>query len=468
MGISGGADSTALLVALAELPSSVRPRLVAAHLDHGLRPADGAADAQMARALAARYQVPFHAGRAPVDPAARTSIEAAARNCRYAFLADTARRYGCVRIAVGHHRDDQLETVLFRLLRGSGAAGLGGFAPRAPGPWAPAGDGHTERWDAPGSECASGLASSQGVYGVNAELQLVRPLFFATRDDVLAFLHARGLTWREDPSNTDQRFVRNRLRLRVLPTIQDVLGPGAAAGISRAADNLRDDAAALRYFAGEAVARRMSGHSLSVEGWRDMERPVRLALLRAWWEAVGGGLSPHRDHLIQIDRLPEGGELALPGGLRVRRRGANLVREMAASPSGVPAGWTGTLPVPGALVLAGVGRVTAGLAERSAITATGWGDGRSRAVGDAATIARPLRLRSARPGERIAVLGAQGRRSVRGLLASTGVSPECRGYPFVLEDAAGTVLWVVGARQTPALRLQPGTREALVLRWEPA
>jgi tRNA(Ile)-lysidine synthase len=184
---SGGADSTALAAALARRARSGGPPVVAAHLDHGLD-AESAARAAAAEAAARRLGLPFVAERRPPQPGERRAAgpEAAARRRRYRFLVEVARRHVAAWVATAHHRDDQAETVLLRLLFGSGIEGLAGIAPVA--------------------ELAPGVA-------------LLRPLLDVGRRDVEAALEAAGIGWTEDPTNRDPAVPRNRVRHLLLPAL---------------------------------------------------------------------------------------------------------------------------------------------------------------------------------------------------------------------------------------------------------
>jgi tRNA(Ile)-lysidine synthase len=436
--VSGGPDSVALLAALAELPAGLRPALrAAAYLDHGLRsPGEARAERARAEEAAARAGVPFVAGARDVaaNRSPGESLEAAARRCRYAFLAETARSLGCARVAVGHHRDDQVETVLMRLLRGAGLRGLRGMDPVAPLP---------------------GAAGCGG-----PPLAVVRPLLLASRADVLAYLTARGLAFAEDPTNRAPRFLRNRVRHELLPALEAAAGPGVRRAIWRTAENLRADAAALEWFAAEAARRRMAGDRLALGAeWEALPLPVRAAILRAWWSLVRSEPPPRRDVLLAAARLAPGGSVGLGAGLEAVREGEVL----ALRPSLAPGAERSELPVPGAVHLPGVGTVRAAfgpwpdpvLAQRLAC--------RRVAVGDAGDVRPPLRLRPPAPGERWRLLGAPGRRRLRAVLAEAGIPRAWRQCPLVVEDAEGRPLWVVGARQAEGFRVGPATRRVLAL-----
>jgi tRNA(Ile)-lysidine synthase len=206
-GVSGGADSTALAFVLADLAPRLGARLVAlAHLNHRLRAAADE-DEAFCRELAHQLGLPFDCDRIDVAAEARarkTSVEDAARTVRYSFLNGVAAARGGSRVAVGHTRDDQAETVLLRLVRGGGPTGLAAIHPRA------------------------GL--------------VIRPLLDARRRDVEAYLHQRGQGWREDESNQDRAIPRNKVRHELLPWLVDAFGGGVVDVLARQAALSRDDA----------------------------------------------------------------------------------------------------------------------------------------------------------------------------------------------------------------------------------
>ena len=211
LGCSGGADSTALLIVLCELGY----RVTVVHVNHGLRES-AAADEAFVRALTERFQVPFRSEhtdvRARVEETGE-SLEEAARNLRYDILFRAARTVGAKVLALAHHENDQAETVLFNLVRGSSLRGLSGMAP---------------------------LQVREVVYqdGKKAKIRLVRPLLGVKKEEILAFLHSRGEAWREDESNQDERISRNQIRLHVVPGLEKVR-PDTVEKIAETADWLR-------------------------------------------------------------------------------------------------------------------------------------------------------------------------------------------------------------------------------------
>ena len=185
IGLSGGADSTALLDLLATLPAFPL-RLVAAHLNHCLRGAESDADEQFCRDLAAHYTIPFESRCVDVKGlAARESLnlEDAGRRARITFFDEISITWQAAAVVLAHHADDQAETVLMRLLRGSGTSGLVGM------PW----------------------RNGRGY---------IRPMLDITRAEIEAYLAERRLDWREDTSNLDTTFLRNRIRHELLPLLE--------------------------------------------------------------------------------------------------------------------------------------------------------------------------------------------------------------------------------------------------------
>ena len=209
--VSGGPDSTALFHILASLRRVLGCSLLCAHVDHGLRPDEAEAEAARVRELAASLAAPFFLFR--VDTLAHgqqhgLSIEEAARDLRYACLRDCAREQGADLIAVGHTADDQAEEVLLRLLRGSGRMGIGGMALK--------------------------------------NRDIIRPLLQTDKQQLLAYLDRHGLSFCEDSSNADTRFLRNRIRHQLLPLLEADFDPGIRRALCKSAENLQEDEDYLR------------------------------------------------------------------------------------------------------------------------------------------------------------------------------------------------------------------------------
>ena len=233
LAVSGGPDSTALLHLMARWRASLRapPHLVAVTVDHGLRP-EGRHEAAAVKRLAQSLAVE-HATLAWKGPKPATGIQEAARQARYRLLHAAARRAGAGCVVTAHTLDDQAETVLFRLARGSGLSGIAAMAREVPLTVATAAAGTRRRDDA-----------ADGV-------RLVRPLLDIPKMRLIATLQDAGLAWAEDPGNSDPRFTRARLRGLMPALAGEGLTPLCLARLAR---RVRRSEAALEAFAGSAAA----------------------------------------------------------------------------------------------------------------------------------------------------------------------------------------------------------------------
>lgn len=428
---SGGADSVALLACLRDLAPRWALRLAIAHLNHGLRP-DAEVDARFVAALAAAWDLPLDLETADAAGYARThhlSIEAAAREVRYAFLRRAAERWGAGAVAVGHTADDQVETLLLRLLRGRHPGGM----------WArrPMGSG-----------------------------VVIRPLLDLWRVELRAELIRRGLPWREDSSNQDLRRVRNSLRHDLIPVLAGYM-PDVQKRLKHTADALAVDDEAL-----EALAERAAGaviaslpDAVTVDRRRLLEQPeaVRRRLLRRALGAAGGNIGRLRFvHLEEGLRLAEQGRrgkrLSLPGVVLEVGDGGLLLQP--GTRPGTPAGAAYVVPVQGRLEAAPFDLVV-----QSELLSSGEADlSDGAAYLDADRVRRPLTLRAWRHGDRFRPLGMRGMKKVGNFLTDEKVPRLHRSRIPVLEDADGAIVWVVGWRVAEEVRITPQTRQILRLR----
>ncbi len=296
--VSGGVDSTVLLHLLREGATALDLELAVGHVDHGLRGAASAADAEFVGRLAAKLDLPFLSARvapgslrAGRPSRARPTLQEAARRARYDALDGLARRTGAERIATAHTADDQAETVLLRLLRGAGPDGLGGIPERSP-------DG-----------------------------RLVRPLLGVTRAQILAWAGERGIDWREDPSNADPRFARARLRGRWLPGLAEEFNPRLLRALADLAEAQRRDAEWIDAWVEHEAARRLrmepDGLAIEAGGWSALPEALARRLARRALRELGGGREVSRTHLHRMLEFlrsgRRGAELQFPGGIVLRR-----------------------------------------------------------------------------------------------------------------------------------------------------
>lgn len=297
---SGGLDSTVLAHALCQVPRHLRIEVALGHVHHGLRGADADADAEAVAELARKLDVPLALRR--VDPRARRAgrssrsrptLQEAARELRYAALREMAAELGASRIATAHHADDQAETVLLRLLRGTGPDGLAGIPERSP----------------------------DGV--------LVRPLLRIPRAEIQKYAEARGLSWREDASNASPRYARNRLRNHWLPGLAADFNPRLLRVVADLAEAQRRDSEWIATLVTREADARFSREGawlrIDATGWPLLPESLARRLAREALARCGAGRHASRAHLERmrhfLGRVGGGTALELPGGLRLVRRG---------------------------------------------------------------------------------------------------------------------------------------------------
>ena len=413
--LSGGADSCALLLLLCEAAEAgllPRPAGVA-HLHHGMRGADADADAAFCAALAVRCGLPCIIELAALSGA----NEAEARDARYAFLHESAQVLGGDVIATGHHADDQAETVLLRLFRGTSVSGLGGIPARRD--------------------------------------TIIRPLLFARRSQLEAYCTQRGITPRHDPTNDDPRYPRQRIRT-LLPELTERFNPRLTEALCRLSDYAREDSAYLDALAESA----QGGVDL-----RPLPRPLRRrVLLQKLWQVSEGDAVLREelatsawvervDHLLRV-----GGTLNLPHGLEAHVRQGNL--SIVPRQQGPPLqNWRAELSVPGSVMLPDSRPLTATIAP----SLTPAQRHRRSLCVDCGTIPATLTVRTTHMGDRIAPLGMGGKtRLVRDLLREAGVSAPRRAAQLVVESE-GEILWLIGVAQAEATRVPDGAQQVLIL-----
>ncbi len=412
VGVSGGIDSVVLLHLLRFGP--IRYPLTAAHFDHGMRP-DSAADCAWTRGLCRAWGIPLVAERALTPP--RT--EAEARRARYAFLERAADQAGASWIATAHHLDDQAETVLFRAARGAGLRGLGGILPR------------------------------RG--------RIVRPLLPFTRADLLAYAAGRRLRWREDPTNSGGPYARNRIRVGVLPALEQVV-PGAARALARLGGEARTAEEAWDGLLESLLGTVLLGcadTSATVARERLLAYPsaVQSRILRYLLRRQGfaPGWAGTRAAVEFITSGASGTAIRIGAGIELAREFDRVLVRWQGSESGPPerplmiAG-----PAPGA-----GDAVVGGRPWRAC-----WGGapaslppGATAEAFDAAAVHFPLELRGWRPGDRIRLVG--GTKKLKKVFVERRVGRGRRAGVPVLVDATGRVLWVVDVARAAGARPRP-------------
>lgn len=431
VGVSGGPDSAALLHCLRQL--LLPDAIIIAHFDHGLRPGS-AGEAEQVAIMASGLR--FRAGRADVAEQARAgrlTLEEAGRLARYDFLAGVARAEGAKAVVVGHHADDQAETILMHVLRGSGTAGLRGMAPEAPLP------GHTDLW-------------------------LLRPLLAISRQEIESYCQEHQLAVIHDPTNSDLTYLRNEVRHDLLPALERA-NPRLRDRLGQMAQVIAADEELLnelteRAWAEVLVDAGASGVTLRREGWRGLPLGLRRRLLRRAVAVVRPAAELSFRSLEGARVVAETGDTgtraALPGGLSLfvgydslllaaaLPHAANEFPQLIGAEA-VP------LPVPGALELGGGWRITAQW------SAAEWPMPANRdrwSVTISAAAATELHVRGRREGERLRPLGLGGATKLKAIMIDRKIPAHARAlWPVVANR--NHIVWLPGhvlddrARVTP-------------------
>ena len=301
--ISGGADSVALLRGLLQLREPLRLTLRAAHLNHQLRGADANADADWVSALCQRYEIPCDVDVASIRELAeqtRRGLEETAREARYEFLRATAKRHGCDVVAVAHTADDQAETVLHHILRGTGLTGLRGM------------------------EWSRSLGDST---------RLIRPMLAIWRTEVEQFLAESGQDFRQDETNQDVSLTRNRLRHELLPRLEQDFNPRVREHLCQLAEQAAGCEEATRIAADtllDAALLDQSEHVVRLrrDALTQISRPLAREVFVRLWQRVNWTRQSmafaHWDRLVDFVQADQPAAIDLPGPVSVRRR-ANMI-----------------------------------------------------------------------------------------------------------------------------------------------
>ena len=457
--VSGGADSLALLHLLYRLKGEeILPfSLYVAHLNHGLRGRAAREDAAFVREEARRLGLPCTVGEVDVRAFSRNrrlSLEDGARRLRYRFLVQLAQRTGATRVAVGHQSDDQVETLLLNILRGTGLDGLAGM---------------------------------QNKRLLDEGITLIRPLLELSREEVERYCRESKLTPRLDETNLHSEFTRNRIRLQLIPLLEHEFNPRVRRGLQRLSQLLTLDRDFMQREATTGLSRLLlkedereeqylviDGKGLLEEHKALQGRILRLAVRRLLG-AVPRDISQFHVRMV-LELLREGsphGMLHLPGGLRVSRSYDNLTlyyREPPRAANIVPL----ALAVPGVVSLPGSGiKLKASLFAPENLK---WPpDAGKEAYLDFDQVLKKilpsvngkveLVVRPRLSGDRFHPLGAPGQRKLKNYLIDQKV-PRAERELILLVVAGEEIIWVAGRQISHHCRITPRTKQALILKLE--
>jgi tRNA(Ile)-lysidine synthase len=449
LAVSGGADSTALLHVLLALKASgrIEADLVCAHINHQLRGPASDADERFVVEQADRLGLPVVTRAVEVREHARRyrlSLETAARQLRRASLAEIARRRECTWIATGHQRNDNAETILQRLRRGTGFRGLAGIRPVRPF------DG----------------------------LWLASPLLCVTRQEIVGYLGRHDLRWREDEMNVDLAYTRNYLRHRLLPFLQQEARGDLVEELSELATSARRLSDRVEREAGQAscklVKRAADEIVIQASGLAALPELVAVELIRQAAASLTAGESelaePHYRAILELARKSPGDKrLSLPRGLTVRCEREHLIlsRDRWRGVGGMARGAHPTAPT----VLAVPGRTQFAGREIEARILQGDEVDAAKLIGDKDPsleyldldrVKLPVTVRTRRPGDRFQPLGMAGAKKVGKFLTAAKVPRDLRERILVVADRE-RILWVCPVRIGEQAKITERTHRVLRL-----
>jgi bifunctional protein TilS/HprT len=453
VGVSGGPDSLCLLHVLAALREPLGFTLHAAHLNHQLRGADSDADAAFVAATARTWGLPVAVETIDVQAYAQTyrrNLHHAAREVRYRWLADLAHAHDAAAVAVAHNANDQAETVLMHLLRGAGPAGLRGMA--AVSTFA------AEHLPAERMDEAPAHAKP---------LLLLRPLLTATRAEIEEYCREHGLQPRQDVTNMDMRYTRNRIRHELLPQLA-TFNPQIVASLGRTAAIAADEHDFLQQSLDAAwpTLAHEQPDAVSFDGaaWHALHPVLQREALRRAYRLMAG------DDTLTWERLEQarhaighvGRRVELPGGVRLVTgyHGAFTIERAGRAPvrADVPQlmGDDEQIPLSGRIALANGWMLTVAHGDPTQLPRPrGW-----HIDLDAELLTEPLVLRRRRPGDRIQLPGGLGHRKLQDVFVDARVPQPLRAaWPVIATKSA--IIWVPGIKAAAAYVATARTRTVM-------
>ena len=427
--VSGGPDSICLLDVLDALSRELEIGLVVAHYNHGLREEEDEAETRLVQDIAESMKLPFETGKADHLRHQDSSVEERARDARYAFLEGVRENHVARKIALGHNHNDQAETVLMRLLRGSGPPGLAGIPPVR-------------------------------------DNKIIRPLIEVKREEIMDYLKARRLPYAFDSSNKDTRYLRNRIRLELLPMLQDYQ-PQIIDRLCRLSNIIREEDLFMESMASDWIdreAERDAEGNISVllSSFINLTEPLRNRVVRHILKKIGGNLRQiGYDHIQSVLELVEGRNpqsmIDLPNGLKVRKVYGRL--EFISGPGKTFHEYSYVIEGAGTFYLEAIDRTI--LFEEVDIGGDTFKESSGYTVQlDADKVRYPLIVRNFRPGDRFIPLGMKGHKKVKDLFIDLKIPSEIRALTPIV-TTQNNLVWICDYRIDDRFKVTPMTERIL-------
>ena len=447
LGISGGPDSVALLHGLIELKQELNIELAVAHLNHSARGEESDRDAQFVKDLGEAHQIKTLIEKIDVpaeQAASKNSFQETARNLRLEFFQRTMSQIGANKIALGHTSDDQVETVLMNLLRGSGLKG------------------------------ASGMNPVRSLY--------IRPLFYCSRSEVTGFLNDRNISYCKDSSNEKTDYLRNRIRLELIPFLQEKYNPRIAENLFEASGIFRaenDYLETLEDHEFDCVVSRVGDSStlyMDIEYFSALPLALKRRLIRKGIQSVKGDLrsisSFHIQEILHLfEKSHKGNRIDLPDNLQVLCLGDRVeFKRILEFNSDILSGdeietsdWVRSLRIPGETQVE-----RAGLTLKAEIIDPNGtefiADQGNQAFLDFDKTGGDLVIRFFQAGDRLRPLGMKGTKKLKSLFIDEKVPREIRSSIPILTTGDNDIIWVYGMRIAETYRVTSDTSKVLFIK----
>jgi tRNA(Ile)-lysidine synthase len=430
--LSGGPDSTALLAVLAPIAQKLDLSLVVAHFNHGLRGAESDEDENFSRELSEKMGLSFVSAKMDLRKRKKgLSPEDFYRRQRYDFLNKISEDYQAQKIALGHNLQDQAETVLLNILRGSGLEGLKGFLPMRDG-------------------------------------KFIRPLIEISRREIISFLNEAGIPYRQDSSNENKRYLRNQIRFELIPYLKEKFNPKIEENLAQMAEILRPEDEFIHQYVDEVlkssfIQRQQNRILLKIAYINKLPPAIRLRLFKTILES----LNPAKNgfsfiHIKSLDNLAQkcetGKKVDLSLGIEVRREYDDLILE-AKKVGSKKIEYEYTMNIPGFLYIKERKfAVRSELATKESVDFSG----KNAVYLDLDKILQPVIIRNRRDGDWFQPLGMQGRQKIKSLFIDHKIPRSKRDEIMLLVDNI-SVIWIENMNLNDRVKITAETKNVLKL-----